>query len=261
MSCKLKVSPANVSAQPAPAPAVTLPPSARRPLSDPKKQTDEAASAAPAEDRVLRIFELTHERMPAFAARLKELKPGLVFAGTAGDTSGKKLGVLARAQEMEQIAALIGKLDVPAQPGAAAPLAVAPPAAAPLAEVAASAISPDGRRMALATKDDVMLLDTQTGRLLARTTGGAGAGPVRAVAFSPDGKLIASGSHGGTVALLDSATGKVLRQAKVGRPITIVVFTPDGATLTITTTDMVQHLLDMITGTLKRGADETKPRR
>jgi WD40 repeat protein len=58
------------------------------------------------------------------------------------------------------------------------------------------------------------------------------------VAFSPDGRLLATASSAGTVRLWDVATGAEIRQ--VGDPddrLTGVAFSPDGRVLAATGTD------------------------
>jgi WD40 repeat protein len=57
-------------------------------------------------------------------------------------------------------------------------------------------------------------------------------GPVRALAFSPDGRTILAGGADGTTRLWQSATGKAIGPAlKLGSRILAVTITPDGRTM------------------------------
>ena len=56
-------------------------------------------------------------------------------------------------------------------------------------------------------------------------------GPVRAVAFSPDGTMIATGSSDGSARLLDAATGAEIMQVDHGSSVHAVAFSPDGTRL------------------------------
>jgi WD40 repeat protein len=63
--------------------------------------------------------------------------------------------------------------------------------------------SPDGKRIALGplTGDDVVLFDTATGRPTRSMKGHKGG--ILAIAFSPDGRLLATGSRDTTVLIWD----------------------------------------------------------
>jgi WD40 repeat protein len=99
--------------------------------------------------------------------------------------------------------------------------------------VEAAAFSPDGGRVAAACRDatggevraEVRLWDARTGKLLRTIPQGR-----RTVAFSPDGKRLATGGEGDAVLVWDAGTGEVERSVK-GKPASLVAFSPDGKTL------------------------------
>jgi WD40 repeat protein len=75
----------------------------------------------------------------------------------------------------------------------------------------------------------VILWNARTGRRLATLVGHRES--VNAVAFSPDGSIIASGSDDGTVILWNARTGRRSATLTAHDPITAVAFNPDGRRL------------------------------
>jgi len=124
--------------------------------------------------------------------------------------------------------------------------ALATPALASEHLVNSVVFSPDGRTLAGACGEVVILWDTATKEqryVLEEHTGG-----VNCVAFSPDGKMLASGSNDNTVVLWDPATGKRLRLLEGhDSPIRLVAFKADGGIL-CSWTNSKKYLWNVATG-------------
>jgi WD40 repeat protein len=81
---------------------------------------------------------------------------------------------------------------------------------------------------------------------------------VTSVAFSPDGKMLVSGSHDGTVILWDVATGKQLRAIEDhrlnGKPFEVVsvAFSPDGKRVASASSDKTVRVWEVATGAAVR---------
>jgi WD40 repeat protein/serine/threonine protein kinase len=97
---------------------------------------------------------------------------------------------------------------------------------------ACTGLSPDGKTMAVSfgDRDQVRLYDTDTGN--PRIPAAAHDRRVSALAFSPDGSLLASAGHDSIVTLWDVATGQVRHQLKGhARDVWSLAFSPDGKQL------------------------------
>jgi WD40 repeat protein/serine/threonine protein kinase len=113
----------------------------------------------------------------------------------------------------------------------------------------ALALSPDGKTLVLPAPENfaLSLHDMATGKEVQSFRGHRQI--IRAVAFSPDGRTIVSGSHDGTVRLWDVATGKERRTLQTGDATASLAFSPDGKTLAaVEISERLVRFWDVATG-------------
>ena len=121
------------------------------------------------------------------------------------------------------------------------------------------AYSPDGTRLAVASSMGTWIYDAHSREVLDLFATHAGTRPdadrltIYSVAYSPDGSVLASGSHDQTICLWDVATGE-LKNTLIGHThrVLSVMYSPDGSTLASGGWDNTVRLWDVATGELKQ---------
>ena len=116
-------------------------------------------------------------------------------------------------------------------------------------EVYQLAHSPDSTQLAAASTIGIWIYDARTGEALKLLTGHTDY--VRCVAFSPDGRTLASGSSDTTIRLWDAGTGEP-KATFTGHTSSVysVAFSPDGETLASGGSDEFIKFWDVRTGEL-----------
>jgi WD40 repeat protein len=118
------------------------------------------------------------------------------------------------------------------------------------------AVSPDGTRAARGDGKAITIFDPLTSKDLIRMQGHTDL--VTALSFSPDGKLLASGSKDSRVNLWDIATGKQILQLKMNQAIVNVLITPDGKAIVVRLADRTTREFNVQTGAEVKNPKEDK---
>lgn len=110
--------------------------------------------------------------------------------------------------------------------------------------------------MAVALDRVVLVLDVQARKQIA--AGANHADTVSALAFSPDGRILASGARDRGVSIWDASTLKQIRRFSVPAPASALRFSPDGQRIIVTTLERTQREFDLATGQEVRPTTETQ---
>jgi hypothetical protein len=123
-----------------------------------------------------------------------------------------------------------------------------------VSDIGSFSFSPDGRRVAICSWPSyggvIQLFDTKAGTLIWRYR--ELLTPLDVVAFSPTGRLLATGSSVCRARILDAASGRRLREiARHDGVVSGVAFSPDGRRLATSSSDGSIQISDVTTGGLE----------
>ena len=108
------------------------------------------------------------------------------------------------------------------------------------------ALGPDGKTLAVSEPTSLQMQELDTGKEIWRAQPAAG-DSFRSLAYSPDGKTVASGSESRQLTLWEAASGREVRRIALRQPVDAVAFSPDGTRIA-SGGDVMARLWDVATG-------------
>ncbi|WP_406700074.1 WD40 repeat domain-containing protein [Singulisphaera sp. Ch08] len=117
----------------------------------------------------------------------------------------------------------------------------------PLAAVVAMEFSPDGSRISTLSYQEriVRVWDAKSGAFLCSLPTVAVPCEINAIAYSPNGLMVAVARADGVAELLDATSGRVISSVRKGRSLTAVAFSPDGTQLATGDSEGMARLWDL----------------
>jgi WD40 repeat protein len=112
----------------------------------------------------------------------------------------------------------------------------------------AIALSPDGRKLATAYPNSIILLNTVTGQVIQKLD--APGSRIDCLTFAADGQTLATATDDGKIQTWDLVGGRVIRTIAGGGKITTLRFAPGGRTLAAAAENGIVDLWDLQTGGL-----------
>lgn len=115
-----------------------------------------------------------------------------------------------------------------------------------LNELFCVALSGNGEKLAVGSKGEILLFRLESGELIKENVLEAGNEWINTVAFTPEGKILASGDDNGCICLWNLISGKLMKEFKEhNQKVLSVAFSPDGKRVISGSMDSTIKILDL----------------